>query len=128
MRISLCSDGEESILAGLSDLGLLSQKFFAKKICVFDTSIGQLRSQPDASGCDCRTVQTKNIWGLTMQINSSATDPAITNIAIQNQIDTAIVSRAKQVEKQQGDAVVQLVEQAAQITKQLASGHIDVKL
>lgn len=63
-----------------------------------------------------------------MQVNSSSTDPAIANAAIQNQIDTAIVSRVRQVQKQQGDAVVQLVEQAAQITEQLASGHIDVKL
>ncbi len=63
-----------------------------------------------------------------MQINSATTDPAITSAAIQVQIDTAVASRARQVQQQQGDAVVQLVEQAAQITEQLASGHIDVKL
>ena len=64
-----------------------------------------------------------------MQINSAnATDPAITGAAIQIQIDTAIASRARQVQQQQGDAVVQLVEDAAKVTEQIASGHIDVKL
>lgn len=63
-----------------------------------------------------------------MQVNSSSTDPAITSTAIQIQIDTAVASRARQVQQQQGDAVVQLVEDAAKITEQLASGHIDVKL
>lgn len=63
-----------------------------------------------------------------MQVNSASTDPAITGIAVQMQIDTAVASRAKQVQQQQGEAVVQLVEQAAKITEQLASGHIDVKL
>ncbi len=67
-----------------------------------------------------------------MQVNSTATDPAIAsavaNSVIQSQIDTAVASRARQVQQQQGDAVVQLVEQAAQITEQLASGHIDVRL
>lgn len=61
-----------------------------------------------------------------MQVNN--TDPAITSAAIQMQIDTAVATRAQQVQKQQGDAAVQLVEAAADITEQLANGHIDVKL
>ncbi len=64
-----------------------------------------------------------------MQVNSAnSTDPAITSAAIQIQIDGAIASKAKQVQQQQGDALVQLIEDAAQITEHLASGHIDVKL
>ncbi len=63
-----------------------------------------------------------------MQVNSNAVDPAITSAAIQVQIDTAVAKRAQQVEKQQGEAAVELVQQAAQISQQLSSGHIDVKL
>lgn len=64
-----------------------------------------------------------------MQVNSaSSTDPAITSAAIQIQIDSAVATKARQVQQQQGDAIVQLIEDAAQLTEQLASGHIDVKL
>lgn len=64
-----------------------------------------------------------------MQLSSNTpVDPAIANAAVQNQIDTAVAVRARQVQKQQGEAAVEMIKSAVDISQQLASGHIDVKL
>ena len=64
-----------------------------------------------------------------MQIsNNPPIDPAITAAAIGNQIDVAIAQKALQVQKQQGEAAVELIQNAVDISQQLASGHIDVRL
>ncbi|MGN6133630.1 MAG: hypothetical protein ACTHOU_03975 [Aureliella sp.] len=64
-----------------------------------------------------------------MQINNTPpTDPALTAAAISNQIDVAVAVKARQVQKQQGDAIVQLVQGAAEISQQIADGHLDVRL
>ncbi|MCC6512291.1 MAG: hypothetical protein IT423_24550 [Pirellulaceae bacterium] len=62
-----------------------------------------------------------------MQVNSNV-DPAISNAVVQNQIDVAVVSKTRQVQKQQGEAAVALIQDAAQVTEQLANGRLDVKL
>jgi Putative motility protein len=53
---------------------------------------------------------------------------AVKQSQVQNQVDIAVASKTLQVQKQQGDAVIQLIDQAVQIQEQLASGHIDVKI
>jgi phage regulator Rha-like protein len=47
---------------------------------------------------------------------------------IRNQIEFAVLGKTQQIQKQQGDAAVQLIQQSADIQQQLASGHIDVTL
>jgi hypothetical protein len=64
-----------------------------------------------------------------MQVsNNPPMDPAVTAAAIGNQIDVAIAQRAMQVQKQQGEAAVELIQDAVDVGQQLASGHIDVRL
>ena len=65
-----------------------------------------------------------------MQVNSSAaaTDPAITESIVKNNIDMAVAVRARQVDKMQGEAAVQMIQSAAQISSQLDQGRLDVKL
>ncbi len=64
-----------------------------------------------------------------MQIGSpTSLDPAITQAQVQNQIDVAVALKAQQVEKQQGEAALEMIKQVAQVSQQLASGHIDVTL
>ena len=53
---------------------------------------------------------------------------AVKQSQVQNQVDVAVASKTLQVQKQQGDAVIQLIDQAVQLQDQLASGHIDVQL
>jgi hypothetical protein len=60
--------------------------------------------------------------------NNAPIDPAITTAAIGNQIDVAIAQKAMQVQKQQGEAAVELIQDAVDVGQQLASGHIDVRL
>lgn len=64
----------------------------------------------------------------TMENISIASASAIQQTQIQNQIDVAVLGKTQQVQKQQGEAAVQLIEQAANVQEQLASGHIDIKL
>jgi hypothetical protein len=67
--------------------------------------------------------------GIIMQVNASApVDPALTAVAIDNQIEVAVAVKARQVQKMQGDALVDLVKDAAQVSEQIARGHIDVQL
>ena len=64
-----------------------------------------------------------------MQINAHVPlDPSLAAVAVDNQIGVAVAVKASQVQKQQGEAIVSLVENAAQIGQQLAQGHIDVQL
>ncbi len=47
--------------------------------------------------------------------------------ATNQQINTALLKKNLDAQKQAGDAAVALIEQAAQLQRQLADGHIDVK-
>ena len=53
---------------------------------------------------------------------------AVKQSQLQNQIDFAVAGKVLQSQKQQGDAVTQLIEQAAQVQAQLASGQLDVEI
>lgn len=53
---------------------------------------------------------------------------AVKQSQVQNQVDYAVASKTLQSQKQQGDAVIQLIDQAVQLQDQLASGHIDVQI
>ena len=53
---------------------------------------------------------------------------AVKQSQLQNQIDFAVAGKVLQTQKQQGDAAIQLIEQAAQVQKQLASGQLDVEI
>jgi hypothetical protein len=64
-----------------------------------------------------------------MQVNtSSAIDAASLGATIDNQVQVAVALKARQVQKQQGEAAVDLVQAAADISAQIAEGHIDVEL
>lgn len=64
---------------------------------------------------------------MQVQANTSA-DTAITSTAIDNQIQIAVAVKARQVQKQQGEALVELIQDAAAVTSQLDRGHIDIQL
>ena len=53
---------------------------------------------------------------------------AVKQSQLQNQIDFAVAGKVLQAQKQQGDAAIQLIEQAAQVQEQLASGQLDVEI
>lgn len=53
---------------------------------------------------------------------------AVKQSQLQNQIDFAVAGKTLQAQKQQGEAAVQLIEQAAQIQEQLANGRLDVEI
>ncbi|MFK8112908.1 MAG: YjfB family protein [Rubripirellula sp.] len=48
--------------------------------------------------------------------------------ATQQQINTAIVKKGLDTQKQTGDAINELLSQAVDVQRQLAKGHIDVKV
>ncbi|MEO8268095.1 MAG: hypothetical protein ABI557_00150 [Aureliella sp.] len=53
---------------------------------------------------------------------------AIKNSQIQNQTSMAVAQRALQAQKQQGEAAVSLIQQAAKLASQFSQGRIDVQL
>lgn len=53
---------------------------------------------------------------------------AAQNDALQQQVNTAIVRKGLDAQQQAGDAINQLLEQAASLQKQLSAGRIDVKI
>ncbi len=53
---------------------------------------------------------------------------AVKQSQLQNQVDFAVASKTLQAQKQQGDAVIQLIDQAVQIQEQLANGQLDVQI
>lgn len=53
---------------------------------------------------------------------------AVKNSQIQNETSMAVAKKSLQVQKQQGEAAVALIDQVAQLSTQLAQGHIDVHL
>ncbi len=53
---------------------------------------------------------------------------AIKQSQIKNEISFAVAQKALKAEKQQGEAAVDLVKQVAQLSSQLAAGHVDVQL
>lgn len=64
-----------------------------------------------------------------MQINAtSTTDAALAGIATDNQIQIAVAVKAREAQKLQGEAMISLLQDAAQISDQIATGHIDVEL
>lgn len=48
--------------------------------------------------------------------------------ATNQKINTALLRKSLDTQKQTGDSINALIEQAANLQKQLASGHIDVKV
>jgi hypothetical protein len=46
----------------------------------------------------------------------------------QQQINTALLRKSLDTQKQTGDAINQLLEQAVNVQRQIADGHIDVKV
>lgn len=64
-----------------------------------------------------------------MQVQANpVTDPAIIGASIDNQVQIAVAVKARQVQKQQGEAVIELIQNAAAVSTQLDSGHIDIQL
>lgn len=53
---------------------------------------------------------------------------AIKNSQIQNDTSMVVAQKTLQAQKQQGEAAVSLIQQAAQISTQLTQGRIDVRL
>jgi hypothetical protein len=53
---------------------------------------------------------------------------AIKNSQIQNQTSMVVAQKTLQAQKQQGEAAVSLIQQAAELSNQLSQGHIDVQL
>lgn len=50
------------------------------------------------------------------------------NDATRQQVATAVARKSLDVQKQTGDAINALLEQAVNVQKQIADGHIDVKV
>ena len=64
-----------------------------------------------------------------MQIqNNASIDPSVVKASVDNQISMAVAVKARQAQIQEGQAAVDLVKQAAEVSKQLSSGRIDVSL
>ncbi|MCA9158795.1 MAG: hypothetical protein KDA51_02985 [Planctomycetales bacterium] len=53
---------------------------------------------------------------------------AIKNSQIQNQTSMVVAQKTLQAQKQQGEAAVSLIQQAAELSTQLSQGRIDVQL
>ena len=53
---------------------------------------------------------------------------AIKNSQIQNQTSMVVAQKTLQAQKQQGEAAVSLIQQAAKLSTQLSQGRIDVQL
>ena len=53
---------------------------------------------------------------------------AIKNSQIQQNTSMAVAQKTLQTQRQQGEAVVELIQQSEQITAQLAQGRLDVQL
>ncbi|GAB5513801.1 MULTISPECIES: hypothetical protein [Rhodopirellula] len=64
----------------------------------------------------------------------SAIPPAVQQVlqarqdATQTQIDVALLGQNLDVQRQTGDAIVQMISEVVDVQKQLASGHIDVRV
>ena len=70
------------------------------------------------------------VWGNTMSAIPPAVQQALRarNQATRQQIDTAIVRKGLDIQKQSGDAIVALLEQTAELQRQIADGYLDVKV
>ncbi len=70
----------------------------------------------------------------TERAMSSSIDPAITSVlnarsdATNQKIQMAVLSKRLDAQKQIGDAVVSMIEQAANVQSQISKGHIDVRV
>ena len=53
---------------------------------------------------------------------------AISQSQAKNEVALAVAQKALKSQKQQGEAAVDLVKQVAQLSAQLAEGHVDVQL
>lgn len=64
----------------------------------------------------------------------SAIPPAVQQVlqarqdATQTQIDVALLGQNLDVQRQTGDAIVQMISEVVDVQKQLASGYIDVRV
>lgn len=64
----------------------------------------------------------------------SSIPPAVSQLiraqsnAVQQQIGFAVLGKSLDAQKQAGDAAISLLEQAVSVQKQLANGHIDVRV
>ena len=64
-----------------------------------------------------------------MQVSGSApVDPALMAASVDNQIDVAVAVKARQVQKMECEAILGLIQDAAEISQQIAKGHLDVRL
>lgn len=61
----------------------------------------------------------------TLSVESAS---AIQQSKYANQVASEIAQKSLSVQKQQGQAAVALIQQAANIGQQLAAGHIDVQI
>ena len=67
-------------------------------------------------------------------LTMSAIPPAVQQVlqarqdATQTQIDVALLGQNLDVQRQTGDAIVQMISEVVDVQKQLASGHIDVRV
>ena len=59
---------------------------------------------------------------------SKLLDVAYEKSQTENQIAYAVAGKQMQASKSAGDAMVQLVQQAATVQKQLSAGHLDVRV
>ncbi|MCA9126175.1 MAG: hypothetical protein KDB22_03780 [Planctomycetales bacterium] len=53
---------------------------------------------------------------------------AVQQSQVQNEVAAAVAQKALKVQKQQGEAAVDLIKQVEQLTAQLAQGRVDVSL
>ncbi len=59
---------------------------------------------------------------------TAAAASAIKNSQVQNQIASSVAVKAQKVQKAQGEAAVDLIQQVEKLSQQLSSGQIDVQL
>lgn len=59
---------------------------------------------------------------------SAGADPAIVSAVTEQQLAIALARKTRQVEQAQGDAVVQLIEQAAQLSQTSSENGLDIQI
>jgi len=56
------------------------------------------------------------------------TTPQLETIATLQQINTALMRKSLDVQKQTGESINTMLQQAVEIQRQLASGHLDIRV
>jgi hypothetical protein len=68
------------------------------------------------------------IWTVMSSIQASAGNSSqLAQIVTMQQINISLMRKSLDVQKQTGDAINSLLEQAVEIQRQLANGHLDIK-